>query len=277
MCVNAPPNHPTRYPDLFRVSRGKYETYDRERHGNVPFVDPQVKAPVRIRRSQKTRAQVEELIANFEGSLLVFGKAVPFGRVGQWSLHSETIGLRRSLGSVAAATESHEFRGLLRQTLRSWGIGIRGSRQVSESVFHEGLREFQKSFEDIETEQIEDPMRAVEDLTEKVWHLVRDLPVVESKAKIVAGTKTVHHLLPDLVPPMDRAWTGKFFRWSVADPQNNQEAIFKEAFGAFCGIAQVVRPSRFVGSGWNTSQSKVLDNGLIGYLRGQDDWRMPGV
>jgi hypothetical protein len=27
---------------------------------------------------------------------------------------------------------------------------------------------------------------------------------------VVGGTKTLHHLLPDLVPPMDRRWTGAF-------------------------------------------------------------------
>jgi len=63
--------------------------------------------------------------------------------------------------------------------------------------------------------------------------LVSGLAVVDNKARIVAGTKTLHHLLPDLVPPMDRAWTGAFFGWSPIDPQKNQTLILGEAFGTF--------------------------------------------
>jgi hypothetical protein len=40
----------------------------------------------------------------------------------------------------------------------------------------------------------------------------------------VPGTKALHHLLPDLVPPMDRAWTGAFFHWSTTAPQNAEAA-----------------------------------------------------
>jgi hypothetical protein len=45
-------------------------------------------------------------------------------------------------------------------------------------------------------------------ITDQLWMVVESLGVVENVAKIVAGTKTLHHLLPDLVVPMDRAWTG---------------------------------------------------------------------
>jgi hypothetical protein len=42
----------------------------------------------------------------------------------------------------------------------------------------------------------------------------------------VAATKTLHHLLPELIPPMDRRWTGAFFMWSTADPQYRQYQTF---------------------------------------------------
>jgi hypothetical protein len=97
--------------------------------------------------------------------------------------------------------------------------------------------------------------------------LVTELGVAENMARIVAGTKTLHHLLPDLVPPMDRAWTGAFFGWNVTDPQYHQRTILTEAFGAFTQVARSCRTSRPVGSGWNTSATKLLDNALIGYCK----------
>ena len=71
--------------------------------------------------------------------------------------------------------------------------------------------------------------------------LVSDLGVVDNKSLLVAGTKTLHHLLPDLVPPMDRRWTGAFFGWWPIDPQNRQTAILSEAYGWFVEIAQAVK------------------------------------
>lgn len=66
---------------------------------------------------------------------------------------------------------------------------------------------------------------------------------------------------------MDQAWTGKFFGWTVTDPQYRQEEIFTEAFEALMGAGTEVVPSRLVGSGWRTSSSKLLDNAIIGYCR----------
>ena len=84
---------------------------------------------------------------------------------------------------------------------------------------------------------------------------------------IVPGTKTVHHILPDLVPPMDRDWTGAFFLWSAAAPQYAQETTFTRTFTGLTQIARDVQLTGYTGGGWRTSTSKVLDNAIIGYCR----------
>jgi hypothetical protein len=50
------------------------------------------------------------------------------------------------------------------------------------------------------------------DIIEELWQLIDNLGIVENEAKLVSGSKALHHLLPDLVVPMDRAYTQKFFR-----------------------------------------------------------------
>jgi hypothetical protein len=97
--------------------------------------------------------------------------------------------------------------------------------------------------------------------------LIANLSIVENRARIVAGTKTLHHLLPDLVPPMDRALDGTFFGWSSSDPQNNQTKIFVGAFTGFAEVARATQPSRLVGDGWRSCSTKVLDNAVIGIAR----------
>jgi hypothetical protein len=114
----------------------------------------------------------------------------------------------------------------------------------------------------------------VDNAAELVWKAVERLEVTESKATLVAGTKTLHHLLPELVPPMDREYTQRFFGWHNPQFQYGQEKCFRSAFGAFAFIAREVNPRQFVGThAWNTSLTKVLDNALVGLMRASDDVR----
>jgi hypothetical protein len=66
---------------------------------------------------------------------------------------------------------------------------------------------------------------------------------------------------------MDRAWTGAFFLWSAAAPQSRQQPTFVRSFSSFAKIAQATDPSFYVGNGWRTSLSKVVDNAIIGYCK----------
>ena len=64
---------------------------------------------------------------------------------------------------------------------------------------------------------------------------------------------------------MDRAWTGAFFLWSSAAPQYAQAATFTRTFTGLAQVARAVGPAGFIGEGWRTSESKILDNAIIGY------------
>jgi hypothetical protein len=196
---------------------------------------------------------VDDLLRDFDTCVDEYDRLVPFAREGQYELHRKTIERRRSLGSADLAVRDDLFVELLHSTLRAWGIGRRASRLVSVSEFGSQLRARSKELDSLEFLSIESPSLDIPATVEAVDHLVSKLAVVDNKALVVAGTKTLHHLLPDLVPPMDRAWTGAFFNWSLADPQNHQSAILGEAFAVFAEVARATRPSRLVGAGWHTS------------------------
>jgi hypothetical protein len=94
--------------------------------------------------------------------------------------------------------------------------------------------------------------------------------VVDNRAKLVAGTKTLHDLLPDLVVPMDRVWTGMFFRlhsheWQVPTyqrrtfPPDTSKLLRDRPQGS---AAAVCRRS------WLANQPhQILDNALIGFCK----------
>jgi hypothetical protein len=171
--------------------------------------------------------------------------------------------MRRALGLTAALRDQH-FGDLLYATLRAWGIGIRASRLIPVDGFRHALLAEEEALASLALaalEQLQEPSSTAA----QIWALIERIGVVENDAQLVAGTKTLHHLLPDLVPPMDRRWTGQFFGWSTVRAQYQQQAIFLEAFTACADVARFVRPSRLVGEGWRTSQSKIVDNAIVGY------------
>jgi hypothetical protein len=270
MCINAGGPSAGRYPDLIRVSRGLYRLANNSQSPRsirrASTVVASIRRP-RAPRKIRVRQNVDALIADFDQFVEAYDRLVPFTRSGQYEFHRRTIDRRLAVGSVEAAIHDGQFTLLLYETLQRWGIGRRASRLVPLTEFRRTLVNHATQLRELELVTLELMTEGVQSISTSVAFLVSNLAVVENRARIVAGTKTLHHVLPNLVPPMDRAWTGAFFGWSVLDPQNNQALIFREAFEAFSEIARATHPSRLVGEEWRTSPTKVLDNALIGYCK----------
>lgn len=240
------------------------------------YVDAPTKAPPTplSRRSAAPRRRgspidvdkrVAAVIEQFDGLVAEYDRSVPFRRSGQYELHRRTIDLRRELGTARAAIESRRFAVLLHDTLQKWGIGRRASRLVPVEQFHDRLLGVAGSVDELDRLSIEDAGLDATEVASAVDAVIRQLNVVSNQSIIVAGTKTLHHLLPDLVPPMDRRWTGAFFGWWPIDPQIRHTTIFTEAYCALVHIANAATPSRLVGDGWRTSATKLLDNAVVAY------------
>ncbi len=268
MTVNAPGGPKSACGEvLYRVSRGRYELVG-DLPGLTPSVSDQRRRKSGIRPSLDVR--LVGVTTHFDTYVEWYDRAVPFQRGGQWALHRRTVARRRTHDTVREALADDELLEMLYATLKKWGIGVRASRLVPLDAFRGELRCYVSELEVLDGQLIEDAAVDVQVAADALWKLIAVLEVVENKAKIVACTKTLHHLLPDLVPPMDRAWTGLFFDWSVADFQYDQETIFKQGFSELARVAQTTRPSRLVGEGWRTCPAKIMDNAIIGYCLAHD-------
>lgn len=264
----APPSACGRVFD--RVARGEYVLLGSTVPPGRPTPPTRTSPRPRLGRTRRVtpealESRVSEVVDHFEEYLDAYDEESPFKRRGQFELHRATIDRRRSLGSADAALDDDRFLSLLHRTLNAWGIGIRRSRLAPLPKFRAALERHRESITLLDGRSIEDAQlnqRAVGDL---VFALIDQLGVVDNKARLVAGSKTLHHVLPDLVPPMDRAFTGAFFGWSTPSWQDRQRQIFDEAWPVFVRVARTTQPSGFVGSGWRTSTTKLLDNALIGY------------
>lgn len=217
-------------------------------------------------KSAHRPARVRSLIEGFPRFLSVYNKEPAFSRTGQLELHLETIQMRRELGSACEAIKNDQFLASLYQTLNAWGIGRRSSRLLPFEDFVEAIRAKSRTIEDLDYLSLEEEGLDVGQLRTRVWRLIETLGIVENNAPIVSGTKTLHHILPDVVVPMDRMFTQRFFGWHNPQFQYNQAGKFAYAFHAFAGVAKHAKPSLYATGGWNSSLTKVIDNAVVGFV-----------
>lgn len=209
---------------------------------------------------------VAVLIADFKTFLDAYDRDCPFTRHGQLQYHVETVRHRQRLGSAKAALNDEAFQWSLYRTLQAWGIGSRASTLRPFSNFVAALQAKAEAIEELEGLAIDQPTLDVALVGAKLARLTQLLDIVGNKARIVPGSKALHHLLPNLVVPIDREYTQRFFEWANPTFQNFPERCFKEAFSAFASIARATKPEQYVTrDGWYTSRSKVIDNAIVGF------------
>jgi hypothetical protein len=221
----------------------------------------------RAAQATEVARRLVEVTENFVACVDAYDQQVPFLRTGQYEWHRATIDARMRCGSVHRALDDEAFTALLYETLQKWGIGRRASRLVPLEEFRQRMREADGPITAPEDTRIDDAALDVPAVCERIWQIIENLGIVENRSLIVPGTKALHHVLPGLVPPMDRAWTGAFFLWSAAAPQYAQTATFTRTFTGLAQVARAVHPAGFIGEGWRTSGSKILDNAMIGYCK----------
>jgi len=218
------------------------------------------------KREAESSRRVDLLIQNFERYLLAFDADPAFRKMGQLENHIATIARRRELGTATAAVRDTTFLRLLYETLKSWGIGQRGSRLLKFDDFVQAVCRYESSIASLEQFRLDSP--ALDPvIADELWKLVDSLEIVENDAKLVASTKALHHILPELVVPMDRAFTRVFFGWHVPQFQYQQKKAFYTAHQQFARIAREANPAQFVGLGWRTSLTKNIDNALVGFCQ----------
>ena len=213
--------------------------------------------------------QVDELCKNFDAYLIEFNGAPPFTDT-QVSYHIATLDLRSKLGSVAKSVDSDEFLHALYSTLEAWGMNSargnsNGPRMQEYDTFAASVRAYKggiAALERVGLAQID------ADVTGRLWRIIQGMQLSQTQSQTVTGAKALHHLLPRLLPPIDREYTQPFFRYHNPQFQYNPERCFTLMLSYFARIAQRVDLGAYVGTArWATSESKLIDNAIVGYCQ----------
>jgi hypothetical protein len=208
--------------------------------------------------------RTRELVEHFPRYVSEFDQNPPFSDE-QLRSHLVTVRRRRALGTASKAVGDENFLRLLYETLKLWRTAQRKAKLVPFRDFELAFRNRQAEISALEAHKLEDPNLDATQTAAALWNIIVTLPISDNHAKLVSSTKALHHLLPDLIVPMDRAFTGAFFSWSNYEWQVIQERSFKHAFNVFARIAVLTTPSQFMGEGWRTSGTKIIDNAIVGF------------
>ena len=208
--------------------------------------------------------QVGELCENFDTYLAEFNDATPFTDV-QVSYHIVTLDMKDRRGGAANSIDSDAYLHALYSTLEAWGMNSRRARLQEYDRFAESVRAYKPGIVALERVGVAE---IDEDVTRRLWRIIQGMQLSQTQSQTVTGAKALHHLLPRLLPPIDREYTQPFFHYYNSEFQYNPERCFPVMLSYFAQIARRVDLGRYVGMArWATSESKLIDNAIVGYCQ----------
>lgn len=270
MCVNTCSPSAGTYPDLVRVARGLYRLADAS-----DTVDRRLTAttrhPPKTTRAARAHKHVEALVAEFGAYLAAFEAGEVFEGPSLY-FHVKAIERRRAAPSATALLRDLRFLEYVYAVLPSWGMhrmGKQAAKVPDFETFAGALRACEPQIEQLwhlDITSIHET--AADDVGLQLWDIIATLRSSTSNARLVSGSKTLHHALPDLIPPIDREYTFRFFTGQTL-VWNGERESFLAWWPGLCDIGRrcardirraVGRPEVMA-----TSPSKVIDNAIVGF------------
>lgn len=239
----------------------------------VPVAAGDSPRPRRRRSDYGLAKRIEDLVANFAAYVADFEASVVFpGPSGYF--HQRAIDQRRQHESVGSLLDDTLFLEYAYAVLPSWGMHRLGKHPVKVGEFADivaALRETAPMLERLW------PLRitmltpeAAREVAATAWDVIAHIKVSTSQTQIVAGSKMLHHVLPDLIPPIDGRYTCSFFTGNAVMPPR-QAAAFAVWYPQLAEIgARCQRPIHDAienGGFMATGEAKIIDNAIVSYTQ----------
>lgn len=180
---------------------------------------------------------------------------------------------RRQHQTVVSLLADTQFLEYVYAVLPAWGMHRMGPQAAKVREFAPiitALRDKADVIEQLWPLQITSlDERTARDAAYSAWEVIAHIKVSASETQIVAGSKFLHHLLPDLIPPIDRRYTFSFFTGQISVASDR--AAFADwypklaAIGTQCRAPIVATIMR--GGFMATGHAKVVDNAIIGFMQ----------
>lgn len=219
---------------------------------------------------ERVEHRIREVCDNFESYLREFDRLHPFTGPSVY-FHIKTIERLNSLG-LSKALEDKLFLEYLYATLASWGMhrmGPKGAKLVEFTDFTKTLQAQKSKILNLQGIHLTKlPEKELKDVMNRLWKILSTLRISSTGTQLIAGTKTLHHLLPNLMPPIDVQHTLKFV-FNYNPTYLSEEQKFKRVYPILWKIGSKNRRTilQWIGKGFHTSETKVIDNAIVGYVK----------
>lgn len=226
----------------------------------------------RLRRHQLAERNATALVESFDECVRQFESRIVFTGPSIY-FHDRAIERRRHATSIDELLTDERSLEYVYAVLPAWGMHRMGRQAAKVGAFDAMtaslVTQRDKLAELYDTRISAIPKTQREMFAERLWDIIAHLKVSTSGTRIVAGTKALHHVLPDLVPPIDRRYTIRFLTGQTSLHFGEQPAFY-EWFPILCDIAEKAAPAlrrALARRGPMASgEAKVLDNAIIGFM-----------
>jgi len=214
--------------------------------------------------------KVRDILANMDRYHRAYYESEAFSGPSLY-FHRRALETRQPSGSLAHLEYVYA-------TLASWGMhrmGKGGSKMKS----FEDFRRSTKLLTDKISQAQRFDCRAMDN---PKWILVgeifKEIEVMASGTSLVGNSKALHHIMPNIVPPIDREYTLRYLRGNtnIKNDLDQEWLSLKEIVSDFfipiaCHTDFHLMANQWVSSQdkypWDTSVLKVVDNLLIGWKK----------
>ena len=215
--------------------------------------------------------RLNKLTSNFTDYISKFNSINKFTGPSLY-FHFKTLEKLHSYKNFEQIFEDNLFFEYVYATLTSWGLhrmGPIGSKLVSFDIFKKSIQEQKARLIELQNKNIFSLSKEeIPNVIDNLWDIINNISVSATQTKLIAGSKAIHHFLPKIIPPIDREYTITFFYGRGAFPKGQDERIFREIYPYFYKIASenqnVIKP--LIGKGFHTSETKVIDNAIVGFV-----------
>jgi RecB family endonuclease NucS len=165
---------------------------------------------------------------------------------------------------------SDEFIELVYATLEEWKMNVRGAKLNKLSIIKKSLIKNKERLLSLKNYTLKDIDTNI-GLQNTLRYLFKDLQLVDkNNTPLVTFSKAMHFYFNDLIVPIDRKYTAKFFKKSFPSKKEKQWDYFLKIESAYSLFSNQVDIEKYIDKERNWNIPKTLDNMIIGYIKSLD-------
>ncbi len=185
--------------------------------------------------SKKANEKIQWLIKNHKKLISYYTVNIPF-KIRSYQLHFRTIQMRNAIHN--SNNIGKRFASQLHKALISWDLKKRGAKLLEEDKFISLVidnKNLFKKYWNLQIEEMEDRGDKVDIGNGLASLIYQEIRIMENESQLIGGSKFLHHILPELVSPVDLRMKTMF---NLQEDPKCREKTFLKAFLIWSKIAK---------------------------------------